>query len=207
MARKLQILAALSALALATSSYAADTAAPAATKPAKAAAKKPAAKKKPRFEASKSATATATVDSVDTKKRTVTVHTTDGELQTIEVGSKVKNLEQVKPGDTLTIAYSEYTRVKVYPAGAKLPASGVEAGMASAKPGEKPAGAAGAHVTLTATVEKVDKATGEVTLKGMSGETRTVTARNKKNLENVEVGDQVVVTHEKSVAASVEAPK
>jgi Cu/Ag efflux protein CusF len=205
MARKLQILAILSALSLVASAQAADTQKAPEAKPA--ATKKPATKKKPSFEASKSATATATVDSVDLKKRIVTVHTTDGDLQTIEVGSKVKNLDQVKPGDTLSIAYSEYTRVKVYPAGAKLPASGVEAGMASAKPGEKPAGAAGAHVTLTATVEKIDKKTGEVTLKGMSGETRTVTARNKKNLENVEVGDQVVVTHEKSVAASVEAPK
>jgi len=202
MTRKLLILAALSVFSLAV--------APAAASDSKAdptAPKKTSPTKKPSFESSATITATATVDSVDLKKRTVTFHTPDAELETVEVGDRVKNLKQVKPGDLLTVTYHEYTRLKVYPAGATLPEAAAGAGMASAKEGEKPAAVAGAHVTLTATVVTLDKKTGQVTLKGQNGETRTLTARNKANLKNVEVGDEVVLTREKAVAASVKAAK
>jgi len=200
MIRTLQVLAAFSLLALAAPAVAADTK-DASTSTTKASGKKPT------FESSATMIVTATVDSVDTKNRTVTFHTPQGDLETVEVGTKVKNLKQVKPGDLLTVTYHEYSKLQVFPAGATLPASGAEAGVASAAEGEKPAGAAGARVVLTATVEKLDKKTGQVTLKGENGETRVLTARNKKNLQNVVVGDQVVLTHEKAVAASVKTPK
>lgn len=200
MVRTLKIVAALSCLALAV------PASPASDAKSDTSSKKKTSAKKPSFESSATATATATVDSVDAKNRTVTFHTPEGDLETVQVGEKVKNLGQVKPGDLLTITYHELTRVKVYPAGAALPESAASSGTASAQEGEKPAGVKSAHVSMTATVEKVDKKTGQVTLKGQNGQTRTLTARNKKNLENVEVGDQVVLTREKAVAASVHSP-
>jgi hypothetical protein len=199
MPRKLQILVALSALALATAASAADV------KSGSATAAKPAAKK-PSFESSATATATSTVDSVDVKKRTVTFHTPDGDLETVAVGDKVKNLDQVKPGDTLTIRYRETTRVKVFPAGAELPEAEEGTGSSSAAQGEMPSGAQASRVTMTATVEKLDKKTGKVRLKGQDGKTRNITAKNKDNLKNVEVGDQVVLTREKAVAVSVKPP-
>lgn len=202
MLRMLKILAVLSSLAVAaTASAAADA------KSDAAAQKKKAPAKKPTFESSATATATATVDSVDMKKRTLTYHTPDGGLETIEVGKAVKNLGKVKPGDLVTVTYHEYTRLAVYPADAVLPDDVAAVEEARSKEGEEPAGVAGAHVTLKATVEKIDKKTGAVTLKNSAGETRTVKARNKKNLQNVEVGDQVVLTREKAVAASVHTPK
>ncbi len=201
MQSKLKFLVALSALSLVNAVSAADDQSTHQATSERSA-------KKPSFESSATATATATVDSVDQKKRTVTFHTPEGELETVAVGDNVKNLDQVKPGDNLTIHYYEYTRVKVYPAGATIPKSAAESGTASAAKGEKPAGSEAAHVTQHATVEKLDKKTGKVTLKGESGETRTITARNKANLKNVEVGDQVVLTREKAIAASVQsAPK
>jgi hypothetical protein len=200
MVRKLQTLIGLSALLLAHAASGAD----APSKHQQTSAK--AAGKKPSFEASTMATATSTVDSVDKKKRTVTFHTASGELETVSVGDKVKNLDQVKPGDTLTIEYHEYTRVQVFPAGAQLPETAAQAGGSQAAEGQQPAASKVSHVTLVATVEKLDKKTGQVTLKGQDGETRTVTAKNKANLKNVEVGDQLVVTRERAVAASVAKP-
>jgi Cu/Ag efflux protein CusF len=197
--RKLQVLAAVAAVALALPAMASDV-------KGHSAQGKPSGKK-PSFQSSTTATATATVDSVDPQKRTVTFHTPDGELETVQVGDNVKNLGQVKPGDLMTITYHEYSRLSVYPAGAPLPETSTGSGMTSANPGEKPEGAAAEHFTLKATVEKLDKKTGQVTLKDENGQTRSVTARNKKNLENVEVGDQVVVTHERAVAASIKTPK
>ncbi len=202
MTRKLRMLAALSALALGLPALASDV-----KKEPSTTAKKTAPAKKPVFESSATIIATATIDSVDQKARTVTFHTPEGGLETVEVGSHVKNLKQVKPGDVLDITYHVYTKLQVYPASAVVPASDVEAAAAGAKEGEKPAGAAGARVTLSGTIEKLDKKTGKVTIKGDGGESRVLTARNKANLKNVEVGDKVVLTHEKAVAASVRTPK
>ncbi|HET6412964.1 MAG TPA: hypothetical protein VFG53_12980 [Anaeromyxobacter sp.] len=202
MLRRLEVLAVLSPLFLALPALASSDA-----KSDTTAQKTSSSTKKPSFESSATATATVTVDSVDLKKRTITFHTPSGELETVEVGKKVKNLDRVKPGDELTVTYREYSRLSVYPAGAVLPQTEAGEGMATASQGEKPATVAGAHFTMTATVEKLDKKTGKVTLKGENGETRTLTARNKKNLQNVEVGDQVVLTHEKAIAASVKTPK
>ncbi len=201
MLRTVTIVAALASLALAVPTARASDA------KSDAASHKKASGKKPTFESSATMTATGTVDSVDTKKRTVTFHTPGGDLETVQVGQRVKNLGQVKPGDQLTLTVHEYSRVKVYPAGAAIPESAASAGVVSAKEGEKPAGVADVSVVLSATVEKIDRKTGKVTLKMQDGETRVITARNKKNLENVVVGDQVVLTREKAVAAYVTAPQ
>jgi Cu/Ag efflux protein CusF len=199
--KQVSLLGALCALGLGGPARAAEP------KSGEAEATKGASAKKPTFESSTTTTATATVESVDMKKRTVTFHTPEGELETVDVGDRVKNLAQVKPGDLLTVTYREFSRVKVYPHGAAIPETGTGSAEAAAPQGEKPAGGEAEHTVMAATVEKLDKKTGEVTLKGEKGKTWTMHARNKKNLENVEVGDQVVLTHERAVAASVEKPK
>ena len=49
-------------------------------------------------------------------------------------------------------------------------------------------------MTVTATVEAIDAKVPSVTLKGPEGKVVEVKIRNRKNLENVKVGDQVVIT-------------
>jgi hypothetical protein len=43
-----------------------------------------------------------------------------------------------------------------------------------------------------------------VTLKGADGKTTTVKVRNPKNLENVKVGDVVVITYTEALALSLQ---
>lgn len=52
-----------------------------------------------------------------------------------------------------------------------------------AKLGEKPAGMISGQVTVTATVEAINKKKQSVTLKGPEGKTLDVTVENPKNLE------------------------
>jgi hypothetical protein len=151
-------------------------------------------------------TATATVEAIDLEKRIVTLRRADGSVFDLTVGKEARNLPQVKVGDEVVVKYYESIAVQVTKPGA-AEGSQVKETVARAKPGEKPAGAVTKQTTVTATVEKIDKKKMIATLRGPEGKVVDVKVRNPKNLENVNVGDQVVITYTEAVAVSVEKPK
>jgi hypothetical protein len=79
--------------------------------------------------------------------------------------------------------------------------------VATAKPGEKPAGMAAEQVTITATVEAIDAKKNYVTLKGPDGKTKEIKVKDPKNLVNVKVGDQVAITYTEALAIEVKPAK
>jgi len=56
---------------------------------------------------------------------------------------------------------------------------------------------------MTATIEAIDQVNGTVTLKGPQGNSRTIKARDPKNLQRVQVGDLVDITYTEAVAVRV----
>ncbi len=56
---------------------------------------------------------TATVESIDAKKRVATLRTKDGRLVPLKVSPEVKNLNQVKKGDILELDYVEAIEFEV----------------------------------------------------------------------------------------------
>src|SRR5215831_10141512 len=61
--------------------------------------------------------------------------------------------------------------------------------------------------SITATVQKIDKAHRMVTLRGPEGNTVTVTAGDEvRNFDRIKVGDRVNVTYTESVAVAVGRP-
>jgi Cu/Ag efflux protein CusF len=164
----------------------------------------PAAVDKPSMQESNTTTATATVEAVDMANRVVTLKGEDGKTFTIPVSEEVKNLPQVEVGDQVRVEYIEAVAIQVMAADGSAPAAMAGQAMATAEPGAKPAGAMVNEVTVTTTIEAIDKAAQTVTLRGPEGNLETVQVRNPKNLENVEVGDKVVITYSESLAVSVE---
>lgn len=152
-------------------------------------------------------TATATVQAIDLEKRLVTLKNQEGETFDVIVGPEARNLPQVKVGDTVKISYYESVAISVYKPGE------APSGMAStdvltrAKPGEKPGGLAASQVTVTATVQSIDKKNQTAVLVGPEGKSVKVEVKNPKNLENVNVGDEVVATYTRALAISVEKPE
>jgi len=165
-----------------------------------------AAGKKPSVYKEKVVTGTATVEAIDLEKRLVTLRRADGSVFDLAVGKEARNLPQVKVGDEVVVKYHQSIAVQVTKPGA-AEGSQVKETVTRAKPGEKPAGAVAKQVTVTATVEKIDKKKMIATLKGPEGKVVDVKVRDPKNLENVNVGDQVVITYTEAVAVSVEKPK
>lgn len=156
---------------------------------------------KPRFEATEKVTGEATVLAVNKTKRTVKLHTADGDTVEIECGPEVKNFAQIKVKDVVTATYTEMLVIEVE--GAGVAETSAEATMSAAKPGEKPKGEVKAKVQYKANITAIDKAAGSVTLKGTDGREATIKPRNPANLDKVKVGDLVVFTYSEALAVSV----
>jgi hypothetical protein len=137
---------------------------------------------------------TATIDSVDKKNRVVTVKTQDERLVSIKAGPDVKNLAQLKKGDTLQLDYFEAVDFEVRkPTEEEKQIAGLDVDVAArAAEGSKPAGiVAGERVDIL-TVESIDKKKQLITLKAPEGYV-TVKAKYPQNLHMLKIGDTVVV--------------
>jgi len=159
---------------------------------------------KPSYFEEGTATATATVESVNPQTRQITLRNEAGESYTLIAGPEVQNFDQVRAGDRVEAEYYESIALNVRAPGAAPADNEIrQAAARTAEPGEKPAGIAAQHVTVTATVTAVDKKKQTVSLKGPQGNVRKVKVRNPKNLENLAVGDQVVITYTEALAVAV----
>lgn len=167
---------------------------------------KKATPQKPSVTKEATVTATATVQAIDLKNRLVTLKDPEGNTFDIMVGEEAKNLPQVKVGDIVTVSYYESVAVNVYKPGEAPSGIGEAAVVASAKPGQKPKGVAASQVTVTATVQSIDKENQTAVLKGPEGKIVKVKVKDPKNLENVNPGDEVVATYTQALAISVEKP-
>ena len=145
---------------------------------------------------------TATVEKIDVEKRMVTLRAPMGNVLTLKVDDRVKNLPQVKVGDQVVVKYYESLAVRMAEPGDPVATS--TSGLAAAKPGEMPAGAAARQVTVTATVQAINKKDPAIALKGPEGDVVTVRVMDPKNLEKVKVGDKLLITYTESFAISVE---
>lgn len=164
--------------------------------------------KKPSVKKERTTQVTATVEAVDQEKRIITVKGPEGNIFDITAGDQVKNLAQVKVGDTLEVTYYESVAVKVFKAG-EMPQgnSATVAAERLAKPGEKPSGIVGAQATITAVVESISPKKTTVTLKMSDGKYKVVKIQDKKNLDNVKVGDEVQITVTEALAVAVKPAK
>lgn len=150
----------------------------------------------------------ATVTNVDQESRFVTLKGDDGKEVTVEAGPEVHNLAQLKAGDTVTLKYQRALAMDILPAGSAKPDATMEGGAARAEPGQKPGGAAGQAITITATLTAIDLKNHTVTLKGPEGNERTIEVKDparQARLSQLKVGDLVRITYVEAVAVEVKA--
>lgn len=150
---------------------------------------------------------TATVQSIDYAKRTVTLVGPDGAAKTMKVGEGVRNFAQIQPGDNLVVRYSEAAVYVIAPPGTKVPEDVIAAAVARAEPGEKPAGGVAERVVITGLVTAVDPAANTISLVDPSGGmVRTLTVKNpqyQKMLPSVSVGDTVTAVISEALVGAV----
>lgn len=160
-------------------------------------------KTKPEVEESSLVTLHGTIEAVDKEAQTVTVKGSEGNLVTVGVLNP-ENLEVVKVGDPVIAKYYESLAIQVMKAGTATPANDVTETIATNEPGKTPARVEARQITVTRTVAAIDKAAKTVTLEGPEDQRKVVQVEDPRNLENVEVGDEVVITYTEAVAATLQ---
>jgi hypothetical protein len=150
----------------------------------------------------------ARVAAVDLGKRLVTVRDASGGEATFHADEAVKNLAQVKVGDEVVGQLMESIVLELREPTAEEKTSGAEVleVVAAAEPGQKPAGAYVRQIRAVLVVEAIDRAAGTATLRGPAGNSRTIAARDRANLERVKVGDTVVATYTEALKLEVVPP-
>jgi Cu/Ag efflux protein CusF len=146
-----------------------------------------------------------TVDAVDKEKGTVTLKGPKGRTITLAVKDTSK-LDAIKVGDPVVATYVEAVAFQVRKAGNEAPSASVKEERATSKPGETPAGAVARQVTVTASIDAIDKKAQTVTIKGPDGTAETIKVKNPKNLEGVKVGDLVDITYAQALAVALDKP-
>jgi len=150
----------------------------------------------------------AKVTAIDLDTRMVTLVGPQGRSLTLKVSDEVRNLPQVKPGDTVNLVYHASVTYVLSPRGSKLPNDSLIAAGARAAPGQMPAAAVGANIVLTSTVVGVDLAGHKLQLIDPSGGlVRTVdvvTADGQQSMKMIRVGDTITGVVSQALAIAVE---
>ncbi len=149
---------------------------------------------------------TGRVVSIDRVDRALAILGPKGNVVAIEVGSEVRNFDQIQIGDSIRVAYYESVAIYIGQNGEKPEASaGLVAGR-SAK-GDKPAGIIAEIVDVSAKVEGIDKAKRIVSLE--LPDRRVVTTKvdpSVKGFDTLKVGSTIHVRYTEAIAISVDKP-
>lgn len=147
-----------------------------------------------------------TVTAIDRKTRTVTVKGPKGRSAELAVSDEVKNLDQVKVGDTIKLKYYEALSLQLDKAPGAKPGITVTEELVRAKGGDKPAGAVQRKVTVVGAVTAIDEAAQLVTVRGPRGNEIDIKVQDPAKLKTVKTGDLVKATYSEALVVSVAAP-
>lgn len=153
-----------------------------------------------------SVTVSATVTAIDKATRQVTLKGPEGKLNTVTAGNDVRNFDQIKVGDSVTVKYVEALTLTLKKDGKELRSMTDTPAAVRAPAGERPAGAVGRQVDVTANVIALDAKTQTVTLQGPK-QTVELKVPDAGQFKLIKVGDQIQATFVEAVALAVEPAK
>jgi hypothetical protein len=157
---------------------------------------------------SESISARATVKAVDAGKRTVTLESSGSNAIALKVGDQVRNLAQVRVGDTVIAHYFASAAYVVAPSGTKLPDDSLTVVGARAAPGDKPGAAVGNKMVVSGLVVGVDPTLHTISLVNPSGggirTINVVTPEGQQGMKLVKVGDTITAIVSEAVLVGVE---
>jgi hypothetical protein len=160
--------------------------------------------KKP-YSSKDSVEAKATVEEVR-PDRSLVLKGEDGERLALVAGPDVRNFEQIKVGDEVSLVYHVGIAAEVKPKGTPLASPQYSAYEKRAQPGAKPGGSVGQELAATVRIESVDTSFNTVTFKKADGVTRTVAVDDpdaRKFIRTLKPGDPVEIRYSEAVAVSV----
>jgi hypothetical protein len=149
---------------------------------------------------------TGSIKSVNKDTREVTVVGPKGKEVTVEAGEEVKNFDQLKAGDAVTIKYVEALALELKKGGGQEVKRTETGGTAKAEPGEKPGAAIGRKVTVVGDVIATDPKTQKITVKGPDS-TQEVKVNDPEQFKLIAKGDQIQLTYAEAAAVNIQPAK
>lgn len=154
-------------------------------------------------EMSKQVTATAVIENIDKKNRTVTLRGPEGRMFSVQAGDQVKQFDKLKVGDKVRVTYNESLALSLRAPGEPAPsAKDEEMAKETTKGGEL-----GREITATAEVVDVDKNNNTITLQGPEGRTwemHVTQPEMQAKLDKLKKGDKIDAKYTENLAVSIE---
>jgi len=148
---------------------------------------------------------TATIESVDTTTRAVTLRTSDGQTLAFTAGPEVRNLAQMKAGDRLDLVIAEELSIIVTNTpGEPERTDSIDA--ARAAEGEKPGMVVVKRSSGAAIIDAIDYEKRTATLRGPHRTLTIEASAEAKHFHEAKVGDRVLLEHVQTILISVSAP-
>jgi hypothetical protein len=114
------------------------------------------------------------------------------------------NLAAAKPGEPFVAKFYEIATVQKLAPGQSPPAPSLTEGIVSAAPGQTPGAALGSQYQFAVTVDSIDKNDKAVSIKGPDGVVEVVDVANPEMLDQVQIGETIVVTLTDAVVISLD---
>ena len=151
-------------------------------------------------------TASGTVTAIDTPNRLITVRNQNNEEVQVHADETVRNFDQIRVGDVVSLDYTRSIAVDIQPAGSAEAGAYIKEDEDVAKLGEKPRAGVSETVTVLAPILAIDTTNNTITVKGPRGnvvELDVVRPEHQARLSQLKVGDILRVAFTEAVAVSV----
>lgn len=136
---------------------------------------------------------TATIKAIDPATRDVTLSRSEGPDVVIHASDAVKNFDQLKVGDRVTLKQGEALLLGLRKVTGEIRERTDWVEVHVAQPGDRPGVVVKHRIQAIANVTAIDRKAGKVTLRGVR-ETRKFDVNDPKLLASLKVGDQVEAT-------------
>jgi hypothetical protein len=140
---------------------------------------------------------------VDKAKKQVVLEGPEGRKVTLAVNNPY-NLNAAKVGAPIVTRFYEVVTIRKKRPGEVVPSASLKEGVATAKPGGLPGAVGEQQASVLVSVAAIDEANGTVTIKAPDGTVEKVKARDPKNLKQLKIGDDLVVTLDRAIAISLD---
>ncbi|MFC3550429.1 hypothetical protein ACFOLC_05315 [Lysobacter cavernae] len=147
-----------------------------------------------------------TVTAIDTPLRLVTIRDDGGAQLQVHADEDVRNFEQIRVGDTVSVDYLRAVAIDIQPAGSAKPGAYIKQDHDVAKLGDKPGASASETVTVLAPIQAIDTANNTVTVQGPRGNVVTldvVEPEHRARLGQLKVGDMLRVAFTEAAAVEI----
>lgn len=174
--------------------------------PAEPSAPAPRALPGPMTTASAGVTLQGQITAIDTRTRAVTVTGADGGSLDFIAGADVRNFNQLKVGDKVTLDYQAAVALDLQPAGSAP--VGVTRSQAGTVPirGGTPGGARSNTIEIVTEVAAVDPVANTIALRGPRGNTQIIAVERedlRAKLPSVKRGDLLKISYTEAVALGI----